>query len=93
MKEDNFNLVKIHMRSGWNEETISKSELCGCFSCENIFPKVDIIKWINEPSFSLRGAGRTALCPYCNIDSVLPESNSYEITSSLLASMNKRWFT
>jgi len=45
-----------------------------------------------SPEDCPRGSGRTAMCPKCDIDAVLPESEYYEITKVLLNKMNKEWF-
>lgn len=36
--------------------------------------------------------GKTALCPYCDTDALLPQSGPYELSEVLLRKMNKRWF-
>jgi hypothetical protein len=88
-----YNLKQIHGECGWHEKAILNSKLCGCFYCEKIFSATEISEWIEESKDCPRGAGRTALCPHCDIDTVLPESNLYEITPELLAAMNKEWCT
>lgn len=35
----------------------------------------------------------TALCPFCNIDSVIGESCGYVITKDFLSEMNEYWFS
>jgi hypothetical protein len=39
-----------------------------------------------------RGPGKTALCPVCGIDAVLPDSIEYEITEKLLKAMQEKYF-
>ena len=34
----------------------------------------------------------TALCPYCEIDSIIPDSIDENIDSSIINEMNKYWF-
>lgn len=88
-----YNFKQIHGECGWHEKAILSSKLCGCFGCGKIFPATEISEWIDEPEDCPRGPGRTALCPHCDIDTVLPESSLYEITPELLAAMNKEWCT
>ncbi len=88
-----YNFKQIHDECGWHEEAIKKSKTCGCFYCLSIFPPSEIEEWIEESKDCPRGSGRTAVCPKCNIDSVLPESEQYKITNKLLEVMNEEWFT
>jgi len=85
-------LQAIHKDSGWNEYAVKTSSLCGCFHCQKIFLSSEIEEWIREPNLTCRGPGRTAVCPKCGIDAVLPESKEYKITIELLEKMNKMWF-
>ncbi len=88
----NFNLKQIHGECGWHEQAVMNSKYCGCFYCLEIFPPTEIVEWIEEPEDCPRGPGKTALCPKCDIDSVLPENENYEITTELLTRMNREWF-
>lgn len=87
-----YNLEQIHSECGWHEETIRKSNVCGCFYCLSIFPPSEIEEWIDEPEQCPRGPGRTAMCPRCGIDAVLPESDHYQLTKELLEEMNNEYF-
>ena len=81
----NMELETIHKASSNNAPEISISDKCGCFYCERIFSADEITDYIQD-TFG------TALCPYCGIDSVLPDSGDYELTEDLLKRMNKYWF-
>ena len=83
----NINFKKIHSACGWHEKEILESKLCGCFSCLNIFKPTEIIEWIEEPEDCPRGPGKTALCPKCDMDTVLPDVIEYELTEELLKKM------
>ena len=87
-----YNFKQIHSECGWHEKAILKSKTCACFYCLKTFPPSEIEEWIEESKDCPRGAGKTVICPYCGIDSVLPESKQYEITKELLEAMNKEWF-
>lgn len=50
---------------------------CGCFYCLQIFDGEQILEWVDD--------GRTALCPFCGIDSVISEFEKYTITPEALA--------
>lgn len=87
-----YNFKQIHSECGWHEEAIQKSTVCGCFYCLSTFPPSEIEEWVDEPEDCPRGPGRTAICPKCGIDAVLPESEHYKLTKELLEAMNKEWF-
>ena len=67
-----------------NKEKLQKVKKCGCYYCERIYNTSKIRDWLEEEE--------TALCPYCLIDSVIPESNEYELCEELLKYMHNYWF-
>ena len=76
---------EAHEHSCNNRKELSRSGICGCFHCLEIFSSADILRWLDE------GDG-TALCPYCGIDSVIGESAGFPITREFLSGMRKEWF-
>lgn len=87
--EINFNedyLQQAHKASFQNQEQIQKSNLCGCFYCEKIFNANLVDDWVNDKE------AKTAICPYCGIDSVLGDASDYEITERFLHAMRKKFF-
>ena len=75
----------IHKYAFCNRDNIIKSNSCGCFYCGKIFDKNLIEAWINDKN------GATALCPFCIVDSVLPD-NTVDLSEELLNEMHKVWF-
>lgn len=73
----------LRARSMNNRGALLDSKECGCFFCLKIFSPAQIQSWLNE---------ETALCPYCNVDAVIPESYDYELDDSLLLAMKEYWF-
>lgn len=63
-----------------NREAVLAAERASCFQCLRVFPSVEITKWIDRD--------RTAVCPHCGIDSILPG----EVDQKTLAQLNDRWF-
>ena len=58
-----------HQFSMSNKKDIEKSEKSGCFFCIKIFDSSQILEhYINDKD------GQTVTCPYCGVDSVLPDS-------------------
>ena len=66
-----------------------ESEKCGCFYCLAIFTSDKITKWIDEDK---EGIGKTALCPECEIDSVIGDRDVKDITPEFLQKMHAYWF-
>ena len=83
MKE--IDLVYTHQLCESNREILMSAQVCGCFYCMRIFDPKEIV-WEDETD-------HTAMCPYCGIDSVLPESASLPITKAFLKKMHEFWFT
>lgn len=85
-------LACLHKLSGWHETAILSSNRCGCFYCLSIFAPDDIEEWVDEPPNCPRGAGRTALCPACGIDAVLPDLPEVGLHVELLRMMQVQFF-
>ena len=81
-------LKAVYSNSIRNEESILKSNLCGCFHCISIFPVADVK--LSEMMVEKDGS-RTAICPICGIDAVLGDA-SVEISAELIESMNEYYF-
>ena len=84
METINFN--QLHKHSKNNKTELLKSNVCGCFYCGKIFNPNEIESWIKDKQ------DQTALCPHCQIDSVIGDASGFEITESLLNTMHKKWF-
>ncbi len=88
-----FDYKTVHDACGWHEELVRKSQKCGCFYCLRIFNADEIDEWIEDGPNCPRGPGKTALCPYCLIDSVIPDAAVSELTEILLREMNRVYFS
>ena len=62
-----LDLDALHNASMSNQPHIRPDSLCGCFYCKQQFKGADIKEYIMEAF-----GAKTALCPHCNIDAVLP---------------------
>jgi len=78
----------LHDLSFMNEFLIKQVKYCGCYYCLKIFKSSEIKNWVDD------GKAKTALCPYCSVDSVLQESNDgiYVLSYELLEKMNDIFF-
>ncbi len=90
-----------------NSEMLKNDKVCGCFYCLSVFSPKEIKNCLKEKrpiekSKFLNGdvvvkdweysEEQTALCPFCEIDSVIGESCGYPITREFLSGMNEYWF-
>ena len=80
-----IDLIYAHQLCNSNQEKLKNAQVCGCFYCLRIFDPKEIV-WEDEED-------HTAMCPYCGIDSVLPESATLPITKAFLKRMQEFWFT
>jgi hypothetical protein len=76
------------MMSIYNEGAILESENCGCFYCRRVFPAYMVEDYSYEPD----GRPKTAICPYCMIDSVLADAQWKDLSLEFLEKMNHYWF-
>lgn len=75
-----------HQYSISNKENVLSSNKCGCFFCQKIFDsKLISNHYINDKN------GETAICPFCGVDSILPD-NTVDLSTDLLEAMHKVWF-
>ncbi len=79
-------LRAAHKASFMNERLVKQSKMCGCFSCERVYPATEVKGWCPD------GADATAICPYCAVDSVIPDASGWPLTAKFLAKMRRRWF-
>ena len=78
-----------HQASFRNRKALEQSELCGCFFCQKIFPVSEIREWCDASPQELAA---TAICPYCLVDAVIPDSAGFPLTEEFLRDMRDTWF-
>ena len=81
-------VVSAHRHSSNHRGDILSSEQCGCFYCLSIFSPSEIVEWVDEAD----GAGTTAICPFCSIDSVIGTKSGFPVTKDFLGAMKAHWF-
>ena len=55
--------------------------------CILVFSVIEVKDWCPD------GADATAICPYCAVDSVIPDASGWPLTAEFLAEMRCRWFS
>jgi hypothetical protein len=91
VKEMNFDLSTLesaHKHCIFNKNEILKSSLCGCFYCFSIYKPSEIEEWTDQDN----PKGETALCPKCNIDSVIGDKSGFSINDEFLKAMYSKYF-
>ncbi len=83
------NLELIYSYCQKNKHLLKKYQKCLCLYCGKTFIYQDIKEWIDYQ--------KTALCPYCYIDSVVPSKikegqNEYNITPKLQEKIKQIYF-
>lgn len=59
-------LMTLHNGCVQNKNAMKNSNVCGCFNCMETFYPNEVTSWTD--------GGSTALCPYCGVDSVIPNA-------------------
>ena len=70
-----------------NWRMLKKSKTCGCFYCLRVYAASEVGDWCVE-----RDRRRTALCPYCAVDSVIPDASGWPLDADFLKKMKCWWF-
>ena len=81
---DKLWLESIHKHANINRDLINQSDTCGCFYCLEVFKSSEIDEWADNE--------RTAICPKCGIDSLIPSAAGVPLTVDLLQEMHNRFF-
>ncbi len=76
--------IKAQSFSSNNRDQILQSKRCGCFYCLAIFPPDIIEKWQGDDDSNI---SETAVCPFCNRDSVIGDVSGYPINVNFLQRM------
>ncbi len=76
--------IRAHRHSYRNRDEVLASAICGCFHCLDSFRPTDVEKWTD--------VGKTAVCPNCQIDSVIGDESGYPVTREFLKRMQLHWF-
>lgn len=82
--EKSAQVILAHSGSSNHKDFVIGSIECGCFSCLKVFDPRIIKAWTDE--------GETALCPFCGVDSVLPDK-VMDFDVEFLKDMHAEYFT
>lgn len=74
---NNQNIIDAHQYCTGNRTMLKK---------DKAYSPKEIKNWIKDKE------GKTAMCAYCGIDSVIGESSGYPIATEFLKEMKEYWF-
>ena len=74
-----------HLRSANNGQDAAKAKDCACFRCLKHFSVDKIDFWLGD------GSVKTATCPYCNIDTVIIETEHDKVDDDMLKYLHNRY--
>ncbi|TXJ07751.1 MAG: cytoplasmic protein [Acinetobacter sp.] len=76
-----LNPKKAVKHSAFHRIEILASRACGCFQCLQIFSPEQICEWTDN--------GKTAICPYCQTNTIIGDASRYPINNDFLMTMQK----
>lgn len=93
------NLEGLHRLSSFHRRAVLAAPRVGCFCCLRIFKPSEIKSGCDHRAKSIYASKsatkewKTACCPYCMVDSILPDRTfGFRLTKKLLVAMEARWF-
>lgn len=77
-------LDKLYAYRRANREAISRFQRCYCFRCQKTMEPLAITEYVEN--------GKTALCPYCSFDAILPDAIDEPLDETIIREMHDFWF-
>ena len=77
-------IAEAHEFAIYNRAALEAGEWAACYHCREVFSPSEIGDFTDE--------GQTAMCPYCGVDAVLPESAGYPFLPEVLKALREHWF-
>lgn len=78
-RSEHFTFARAIQDCDYNRDAFNTATICGCFECCNLIDPKDIVEWDFEES---------AVCPICGNDSIIMDSQGYNITEDFLQRLN-----
>lgn len=66
-----------------NRAQVEASSEVGCYKCLEIFDPKEIKFWTDQE--------QTAVCPYCQCDTILAPAPDFEVTKEALSEIHNYW--
>ena len=93
LKEPKVDFIHAITATNDNFDVIQSSQKCGCYKCGRIFAPHEITEWVDDINLMPDDSPniKTALCPYCDSDTVLGDAAGYPLTENFFAMMRDYW--
>ena len=92
-------LLLAHRHTVNNRGELEASSMCGCCSCVEIFPTLEITTFtglnmddFNNPDAVPAEATETAVCPRCGTEALIGDRAGFPLSPDFLNRMNLAWF-
>lgn len=67
-----------------NEDKIKKAKMAACYYCCEVYSVNEVTEFLEDE--------KTAFCPKCGVDSVLPDNAGYDFDQQTLIELHNYWF-
>ena len=82
--EKKMQLERLHAYSSHNRNMVDEADRCYCFFCKGCVESSEIVDYTD--------GGKTAVCPLCGKDTLIPDSIGEPINDTIVREMNEYWF-
>lgn len=79
-RSEHFTFARAVDDCEFNRNAFETATVCGCFECCHLIDPKDIVEW---------DADETAVCPICGNDSIITDSQGYNLTEEFLQRLNQ----
>ena len=82
-----------HKHSFGNRDELKNSKVCGCFFCQEIFSPDEVRNYtVDFPDGTLASRTASAICPHCDVDSVIGDASGFPVEKTFLKAMGEYFF-
>lgn len=79
-RSEHFTFARAVDDCEFNRDAFETATVCGCFECCHLIDPKDIVEWDIE---------ETAVCPICSNNSIITDSQGYNLTEEFLQRLNQ----
>lgn len=83
-QEKEMQIHRLHAYSSHNRNMVDEADRCYCFFCKGCVESSEIVDYTD--------GGKTAVCPLCGKDTLIPDSIGEPINDTIVREMNEYWF-
>lgn len=87
--KNDFTMDDEHIFCSHNKSWVQQSAFVGCLYCMKIFPADEIKDWVEN--FDDIDQKECAICPYCSVDSIIPDWK-VDLSKVSWKELHTKWF-